>query len=332
MKKKVKVNFVGYEPYMIEHNFVLNVLSKHYEVEISDTPDIVFYSVFNADHRKYNCIKVFVCGEPCAPDFNECDYAITSVKMICGERHYYYPFYFIDGLKRFEILNQKVEQFRFCNFIYSHTASRGGELRNQFCQQLMKYKIVDCLGKVMHNKSDERLGSRDNPNWRELKQQVLREYKFTIAFENAAVTGYTTEKVLDPLQANSIPIYYGNTDVADLVNPDAIINANDYIGRFEDLIEKIKEIDEDDELFNKMINCSKYSPSLVTDYESNLETFLINIVENGFIHDKDPYHFLDKTRISGYSLKTILYYKVLPYAAKYYTRIRNKSLKLLGKL
>ena len=60
----------------------------------------------------------------------------------------------------------------------------------------MGYKTVDCLGKVMHNKDDERLGSRDNPNWRELKQQVLREYKFTIAFENASITGYTTEKIL----------------------------------------------------------------------------------------------------------------------------------------
>ena len=31
---KIKINFVGYEPYMKEHNFVLEILQKYYEVEI----------------------------------------------------------------------------------------------------------------------------------------------------------------------------------------------------------------------------------------------------------------------------------------------------------
>ncbi len=328
---RIKINFVGYEPYMTEHNFVLEILQKYYEVEISETPDILFYSLFNADHKKYNCIKVYVGGEPCIPDFNECDYAISSTKIECGKRHCYYPFYFMDGLKRFSAAKYESEKFRFCNFIYSHTASRGGRLRDEFCKSLMDYKTVDCLGKVMHNKDDERLGSRDNPNWRELKQQVLQEYKFTIAFENASITGYTTEKILDPLQANSIPIYYGNSDISDLVNPDAFINANNYIGRFEELIDKIKEIDENEELYQKMINCNKYKADLLNNFENKLEKFLIDIVENGYIYDKDPYHFLDKVRISGYPIKQIIHYKILPYAARYYHRTRKFLSKLMGK-
>lgn len=329
--ENIKINFVGYEPYMREHNFVLEILQKHYDVEISNNPDILFYSLFNADYKEYDCIKVYVGGEPCIPDFNECDYSISSTKIECGDRHCYYPFYFMDGLRRFAVSKERLEPFRFCNFIYSHTASRGGRLRDEFCTCLMEYKSVDCLGKVMHNKDDKRLGSRENPNWRELKLQVLQEYKFTIAFENATLAGYTTEKILDPLQANSIPIYYGNPDILDLVNPEAFINANDYVGRFDALIEKIKEIDENDDLFQRMISCQKYKPDLLNDYEKSLEAFLINIVENGFVHDKDPYHFLDKVRISGYPIKKIVQYKILPYAARYYHRTIKFMSKLTGK-
>ena len=86
------------------------------------------------------------------------------------------------------------------------------------------------------------------------------------------------------------------------MNPDAFINANGYIGRFNELIAKIKEIDENEELYQKMINCTKYKVDLLSDFESKLEQFLIDIVENGYIHDKDPYHFLDKVRTSGYPI------------------------------
>lgn len=329
--KKIKIKFVGYEPYMTKNNFVLEILKKHYEIEISEKPDILFYSLFNADHVKYDCIKVYVGGEPCIPDFNECDYAISSVKIECDNRNCYYPFYFLDGLKRFSGIDEGVEKINFCNFIFSHTASRGGLLREEFCKALMQYKMVDCLGKSLHNKDDERLGSRGNPNWRELKLQVLREYKFTIAFENASIAGYTTEKIIDPLQANSIPIYCGNPYISELVNPEAFINANEYIGRFDELIAKIKEVDEDESIFNRMISCPKFRPEILTDFESKIEQFLINIVENGRVFDKDPYHFLDKTRISGYSFKKLSYYKILPYAARYYSRAMRLFEKITGK-
>lgn len=331
MNKKIKINFVGYEPYMRENNFVLEILKKHYEVEISETPDILFYSVFNADYKKYNCIKVFVSGEPCTPDFNECDYAISSVKINFDDRHCYYPFYFLTGLTQFKFSNNNGAHSKFCNFIYSHTSSRAGNLRNVFCQELMKYKSVDCLGKVLHNKDDKRLGSRENSNWRALKQEVLAEYKFTIAFENANISGYTTEKILDPLQANSIPIYYGNEHISDLVNPEAFINANDYVNNFDQLIAKIKEIDENDELYQKMINCPKCNPNLAYLYDQELESFLINVVENGRVYDKDPYHFLDKVRICGYPFKLIIYYKILPIMAKYKYRLKSYIVRLMEK-
>ena len=115
--KKIKIKFVGYEPYMTKNNFVLEILKKHYEIEISEKPDILFYSLFNADYVKYDCIKVYVGGEPCIPDFNECDYAISSAKIECDNRNCYYPFYFLDGLKQFCGISEDVKKISFCNFI-----------------------------------------------------------------------------------------------------------------------------------------------------------------------------------------------------------------------
>jgi hypothetical protein len=38
----------------------------------------------------------------------------------------------------------------------------------------------------------------------------IKDYKFTIAFENSAVPGYTSEKLLEPILVKSIPVYFGN--------------------------------------------------------------------------------------------------------------------------
>jgi len=45
------------------------------------------------------------------------------------------------------------------------------------------------------------------------KHEVLSRYKFTIAFENTAYNGYTTEKMIDAIVASSVPVYLGAPDV-----------------------------------------------------------------------------------------------------------------------
>ena len=114
--KKIKVKFVDYENFMIENNFILEILRKHYEVEISNQPDILFYSVFNKQHYDYNCIKVLVSAEPVVPDFNEADYAISSCDMSFGNRHLYYPYYFMLNIEELiRVQEKKIEQMEMGN-------------------------------------------------------------------------------------------------------------------------------------------------------------------------------------------------------------------------
>ncbi len=130
-------------------------------------------------------------------------------------------------------------------------------LRNDFFTLLSKYKQVDAPGLCMNNmpplgghaSPDE---SRSSRSWTREKVDFLMSYKFTIAFENASYPGYVTEKIIDAMHANSIPIYWGTPLVCKDFNSRSFVNCNDYKS-FEDVVARIIEIDNDDELYAKYL-------------------------------------------------------------------------------
>jgi hypothetical protein len=112
---------------------------------------------------------------------------------------------------------QVSERPRFCNFIYSNDTS----IRAEFFLRLDRERPVDSVGAVLNNR-----GHRAPHNGGKLA--VLRESVFTIAFENQISPGYVTEKLIDPLIAGSIPIYWGAREALTDFNPDAFIYAPDF--------------------------------------------------------------------------------------------------------
>ena len=54
------------------------------------------------------------------------------------------------------------------------------------------------------------------------------EYKFILAIENTIKDYYFTEKIINPILANSIPIYYGSETAFEIINKDRVIYFNDY--------------------------------------------------------------------------------------------------------
>ena len=128
---------------------------------------------------------------------------------------------------------------KFCNFTYSNPV----QSRIEFFMRLREYKKVESTGGLLNN-MNYRMNS---------KTKELTDYKFTIAFENTITTGYVTEKLMEPLVAGSVPIYYGG-DLASLdFNKEAFINVKDF-DNFADAIEYIKKVDEDEHLYNKYLN------------------------------------------------------------------------------
>jgi hypothetical protein len=119
---------------------------------------------------------------------------------------------------------------RFCNFIYSNPVS----IRAEFFLALDALRRVDSFGPILNN-TGERARGRDG------KMAVLAQSQFTIAFENQIAPGYVTEKLVEPLLAGSIPIYWGDEHAKTDFNPEAFIFADDH-GSIDDLARHVVRV------------------------------------------------------------------------------------------
>jgi len=82
------------------------------------------------------------------------------------------------------------------------------------------------------------------------KIEFLKRYKFNIAFENASLPGYTTEKLVEAMAARCLPIYWGNPLIHREFNPKSFLNYLDF--PHEDaLIARIVALDESDALYRQ---------------------------------------------------------------------------------
>lgn len=243
----LKVKFVDFSSDAIKDK-TMRILKKNFhEVEISDKPDFLFYSVFGFEHLKYDCVKIFWTGENIQPDFNICDYAIGFSYMDFEDRYIRLPLYnfyetdYRKALKKHIISDCEIkEKTQFCNFIYSN--NNASPQRKEFFDMLSVYKKVDSGGRYMNN-----IGGPV-----EDKYLFQKHYKFSIAFENSSTSGYTTEKILQAFSAVTIPIYWGNPNVDRDFNEGSFINCHKYKS-FKDVIQVIKEIDQDAGLFKEYL-------------------------------------------------------------------------------
>ena len=248
MKRILKVKFVDF-PSDFMRNITIPILEKKFdEVLECDDPDFLFYSVFGHKHLEYNCVRIFWTGENIQPDFNICDYAIGFGYMHFEDRYQRIPLYYFYDLDYQRAISKHLltaeeikEKRKFCNFIYSN-ASAGIE-RENFFKRLSQYKRVDSGGKFLNNMDGKLVGD---------KYEFQKQYKFSIAFENSSTSGYTTEKILQAFAAGTIPIYWGNPRVAEDFNPCSFINCHEY-GNYDEVIEKVKEVDNDDEMYLQYI-------------------------------------------------------------------------------
>jgi len=143
----------------------------------------------------------------------------------------------INQRKSFDNIDDKK---KFCCMVVSNPKC---EERNEFFRRLSEYKRVDSAGKFLNN-----IGVPI-----ENKMEFIKDYKFVIAFENSSYPGYTTEKLIEPLFTNSIPIYWGNPQVEKDFNTNCFLNIKG-VSQFNDAINKIIELDNDDEKYLAMRN------------------------------------------------------------------------------
>jgi hypothetical protein len=285
----LKINFVDYWPgYDKRNNYFYHLLSTEYNVLIDEEdPDLLFFSVDYSDigerdkYKNHRCKKIFFTGESVSPNFDsdesirmtnhqahynigKCDFAFTF-DFSDDPRHYRLPLWVLqidwfdkggygnpEFILRPELIEQNEfissEKNKFCAMIFNNPTKERVETYNLFST----YKKVDGFGHPFGNWSNGEINKYNN----------LKNYKFSVCYENRLYAGYYTEKLFHAKTAGNIPIYYCDDEVSNDFNEKCFINLNNYES-LESLFEHIKEVDQDDNLYNSYLREPLFKDGLI---------------------------------------------------------------------
>lgn len=287
--KTVKIKFVGkWEGIKPEDNLICYWLMKNgYDVQVTEDADYIICDVFGDrmyDYCKYPQIRIFESGENYTPDFNLVDYAVCRYPIQFQDRNFYYPgctnpgehwhaFQKKDRNYPDEILKEKVY---FANFVAGHDSEHN--IRGDFFLKLSEYKRVESAGTLYNN-----MPGGATVNWLDnSKTELQRKSKFTLCFESTSHRGFVTEKITDAFFSDTIPVYFGDPDITKIFNKDAFINVTDYES-FDAAIERIKELDQDDEKYLAMLRQPiLLDPELPEKMDQEVEKFILHIFEQPY--------------------------------------------------
>lgn len=265
-----------------KNNYFLKFLSQYYDVKISKDPDYILCSSFGYDHIKYDCVKILFLGENIVPDFNFYDYAMGFNYIDFEDRYLRYPLFISYKAalqkamqKHLNINEQTLLSRDFCSFVVSNDCA--GNIRREFFEKLGEKYFIASGGRYKNNVG----GPVKN------KLDFIQKYKFNIAFENSSTNGYCTEKLIEALGAQTLPIYYGDPTLSQnlcdkyphFINPKSFINIQD----FQSIQEAIEWIDEVNKNPNLYLNYLK-EPAFVIEniedyYKAKLKDFFDNIFQ-----------------------------------------------------
>ena len=211
-------------------------------------PDYLIYDVFGKEHlsEQYkNSIKIAMYSENKIPDFNEADYGFSQAHISYLDRYFRYPSFIYKNIKVIKKMRKKVLdnplRTKFCAAVISNFKS-SNKFRIKFINKLNKYKKVDMGGSFMNNVG----GPVED------KIKFFSSYKFSIAMENSEGDGYISEKIVDSFISGTIPIYYGDYNLDEYINPKSYILIKNE-KNIKKKIKYIKEIDNDDEKYLKIL-------------------------------------------------------------------------------
>ena len=203
-----------------------------------DDAELLIYSDFGERHWGFKGLKVYLTGENMLPDFDQCDLAYSPVEIAGDPRAVRFPYYAqvlpeLGSLVRpadYEA-HLCLDRPGFACFVASN--ARGTE-RNRFFRALHRRRPLVSAGRHF-NTTGKPLAD---------KMGLLRDFRFNLAFENSSSPGYVTEKLVEPLLAGCVPIYWGDPEVGREFNPSCMINVSDYTSD-KVAIDHILEVDSD---------------------------------------------------------------------------------------
>jgi len=303
LKPQIRAAFAYFWPGFTPDHFrsFFPYVYDRYDFVPSPNPEVVFYSVFAPQFRPYAdpryfapvtrippgpYLRVFFTGENFEPDMAGCEFAITFSSLVDHPNHLRLPLWVYEnrgwgyGPERLikspntdwdKLAREKTE---FCNFVYLHEVP----YRDAVFRLFSSYKRVDAAGRHLNNMNGWTVPM--SPNRVAGKIEFFRRYKFTLAIENSIWPGYMTEKLVDPMYAGSIPIYVGDPQAKLSFDPAGYVDFTCF-STMKDMLDFVRELDNDRDLYLKMLAAPFYRNNAVPDYarEQTALTFFDRIVE-----------------------------------------------------
>lgn len=239
-------------------NLFTYALSQKYNVIV--TPNNPHLVISNDYRERYqNAKMVYFSSEPFF-DIGVLDYATTQLyvdepKFVRLPLYllYAYEYYKLGITKSYgQIFFETPKIYNKVNFCaYLAGGSCPTSIRERFFNKLSEYKQVHAAGNHLRNIAGPK-GEVGTIEGSIEKIKFISSYKFVMSFENKEefknCVGWTSEKIIEPRLAGSIPIHWGNPRIDEDFNDQSIINWYKY-GSDDKTIEKIIEIDNDDDLY-----------------------------------------------------------------------------------
>lgn len=305
-KKKIKICALHPDIKSVENISFTSLLADKFNFEWNEenpeyvvASEVIYYQKsYEKKFKKYlenkDIILISYFGECISPDMNLFDYACVFDRgMAYNDRIFRVPTLLRYKNSIFSNISEKEQMIKnkFCNFMYANPEAP--ESRDKLFYCLNKYKKVDSLGPHLNNMGNQITRYTDNWAYQSIVERL--PYKFSIAAENAWKTGYITEKILCCIQADTIPIYWGDPTIGQEFNEKRFINCHKY-QNFDEVLHVVQQIDENEELWDAMITQPLQTPEQVQ--KDNIETqnfveFLSHIFEQNLEQAKrrdDGYH------------------------------------------
>jgi len=286
VRKTVKIKFVGFNwpGFTPEENIVYRILEKYYDVVITDDPDYIICSIFGEEYEycKYPQVRIMCIGEDYVPDFNLIDYSISRFPIDYFDRNFYLigcadnykgqRWYDLETKDRNYDKSFLEKKDIFANFIASHESDQN--MRGDFFKELCKYKKVLSFGSYLNNTDGMTVNFQDDS-----KTEIQRRSKFSLCFEALKHEGFITEKISDAFYADSIPVYFGSSNITDIFNEKAFICCKSRED-FQNTIDRIIELDQNDEKYMEMLRQPIFvRPDYPSYTQRKLEEFVLNIFD-----------------------------------------------------
>lgn len=141
-----------------------------------------------------------------------------------------------------------------------------GKERIEFLNELEKHFDICYAGGYKNN-----IGGRFKPNYNTKEYHAfVNQFKFIISMENSQEDTYITEKLINGLLSQIVPVYWGSIKIGDYINQNRFLNLNN---NTKEIIEKMKYLQKNPSEWLTMVNSNIFPNN-----DNKLDRTINNIV------------------------------------------------------